>query len=75
MFCLAVGWLGYGTGEITLAKAVLVGLRKGMLCLADRQFFGFALWQEALATGADLVWRIKTQHAPFLRPAMAGRFV
>jgi hypothetical protein len=50
---------GYGTGEITLAKAVLVGLRKGMLCLADRQFFGFALWQEALATGADLVWRIK----------------
>ncbi len=50
---------GYGTGEITLAKAVLVGLHKGMLCLADRQFFGFALWQEALATGADLVWRIK----------------
>ncbi len=32
---------------------------KGMLCLADRQFFGFALWQEALGTGADLVWRIK----------------
>jgi hypothetical protein len=50
---------GYGTGEITLAKAVVVGLHKGMLCLADRQFFGFALWQEALGTGADLVWRIK----------------
>jgi Insertion element 4 transposase N-terminal/Transposase DDE domain len=50
---------GYGTGEITLAKAALVGLHKGMLCLADRQFFGFALWQEALGTGADLVWRIK----------------
>ena len=31
----------YGTGEITLAKAVLAGLQKGMLCLADRQFFGF----------------------------------
>jgi hypothetical protein len=50
---------GYATGEITLAKAVLGGLRKGMLCLADRQFFGFALWQEALGTGADLVWRVK----------------
>lgn len=50
---------GYGTGEITLARAVLGGLQNGMLCLADRQFFGFALWQEALGTGADLVWRIK----------------
>jgi hypothetical protein len=50
---------GSGTGEITLAKAVLVTLQKGMLCLADRQVFGFALWQEALGTGADLVWRVK----------------
>ena len=30
-----------------------------MLCLADRQFFGYALWQEAAATGADLLWRVK----------------
>lgn len=50
---------GYATGEITLAKAVLAGLAKGMLCLADRQFFGFALWTQAHATGADLLWRIK----------------
>lgn len=50
---------GYATGEITLAKTVLGGLQKGMLCLADRQFFGFALWQQALGTGADLVWRIR----------------
>jgi Insertion element 4 transposase N-terminal/Transposase DDE domain len=49
----------YGTGEIPLAKAVLPGLQKGMLCLADRQFFGFALWNEARAGGADLLWRIK----------------
>lgn len=49
----------YQTGEITLAKAVLRGLRKGMLCLADRQFFGFALWQQAQATGAELLWRVK----------------
>ena len=30
-----------------------------MLCLADRQFFGHALWQAASATGADLLWRGK----------------
>ena len=50
---------GYRTGEITLAKAVLPRLRKGMLCLADRNFFGFELWQLAGRTGADLLWRMK----------------
>lgn len=50
---------GYGTGEITLAKAVLASLQPGMLCLADRQFFGFELWDLAQASGADLLWRIK----------------
>ncbi len=46
-------------GETTLAHDVLRGLRPGMLCLADRQFFGHALWQAAAATGADLLWRVK----------------
>ena len=50
---------GYETGEITLAKAVLTSLRPGMLCLADRQFFGSGLWSLARDTGADLLWRIK----------------
>jgi hypothetical protein len=49
----------YATGEITLAKAALGALRKGMLCLADRNFFGFALWMQARSSGADLLWRIK----------------
>jgi len=49
----------YRTGEITLAKAVLPRMRSGMLCLADRNFFGFELWQLAQATGADLLWRMK----------------
>ena len=49
----------YRTGEITLAKAVLPSLGKGMLCLADRNFFGFELWQLAQGTGADLLWRMK----------------
>jgi hypothetical protein len=50
---------GYRTGEITLAKAVLPSLKKGMLCLADRNFFGFELWKLASGTGADLLWRMK----------------
>lgn len=49
----------YASGEITLAKTVLNALGKGMLCLADRNFFGFALWVQARSTGAELLWRVK----------------
>jgi hypothetical protein len=50
---------GFTAGETTLAHDVLTALRPSMLCLADRQFFGHALWQVAAATGADLLWRVK----------------
>jgi hypothetical protein len=50
---------GYATGETTLASEVVAALQKGMLCLADRNFFGFQLWKQARARGADLLWRIK----------------
>lgn len=50
---------GIKTGEITLAKDVLASLVKGMLCLADRNFYGFELWNQASSTGADLLWRIR----------------
>jgi Insertion element 4 transposase N-terminal/Transposase DDE domain len=49
----------YDTGEVTLAQSVLSRLQPGMLCLADRQFFGFELWRTARASRADLLWRIK----------------
>jgi hypothetical protein len=49
----------YADSETTLAHDVLGALRRGMLCLADRQFFGRALWQRAASTGADLLWRVK----------------
>jgi len=49
----------FADGEATLAHAALAALRPGMLCLADRQFFGHALWRAAAATGADLLWRGK----------------
>src|SRR5215212_242800 len=50
----------YAEGEATLAHDVLAALRPGMLCLADRYFFGYALWQAAVETGADLLWRVKS---------------
>ncbi len=49
----------YATGEISLAKEVIGCLKPGMLCLADRNFFGFTLWEQAHATGAELLWRVK----------------
>ena len=49
----------FAEGETTLAHDALPALRPGMLCLADRQFFGHALWQAAAARGADLLWRVK----------------
>lgn len=49
----------YKTDEIQLATAVVPALRKGMLCLADRFFPGYQLWQKAAQTGADLLWRVR----------------
>jgi hypothetical protein len=49
----------YAVGETTVAMEVLPALRPGMLCLADRLFFGYDLWTQAAATGAALLWRIK----------------
>ena len=53
----------YATGENTLAKEVLGALDGTMLCLADRGFFGFEMWRQALATKAQLLWRIKKNAA------------
>jgi Insertion element 4 transposase N-terminal/Transposase DDE domain len=66
----------YATGEITLAKVALGALRKGMLCLADRNFFGFSLWGQARSTGADLLWRIKINaRLPREQPLADGSYL
>jgi len=46
--------------EKTLATRVLRALHPGMLLAADRGFFSFELWQKAAQTGADLLWRAKS---------------
>jgi Transposase DDE domain len=50
------------TGETTLARDLLRSFSKGMLVLADRNFYSFGLWTAAAATGADLLWRTKSNH-------------
>jgi hypothetical protein len=50
---------GYGTSEMALAKGMLPWLGQDMLCLADRYFFSFELWQQARAAGAELLWRVR----------------
>ena len=48
------------TSEVELSKALLGRLQRGMLCLADRGFYGFNAWQAAAGTGADLLWRMRS---------------
>jgi hypothetical protein len=57
LFGTALG--AYSQGEASLASGVVTQLRKDLLCLADRNFFSFALWNQARAKGADLLWRVK----------------
>jgi hypothetical protein len=53
-------WMGgCRQSEAVLAQEVIESLKKGMLCLADRNFFSYRLWQQARQTGADLLWRVK----------------
>jgi hypothetical protein len=62
MFDAVVG--PYTTAENTLAGELIDRLEPGMLLLADRGFCGFPLWQRAVATGADLLWRAKPNMKP-----------
>ena len=51
---------GVGTSEQALLRRVLGRLGAGMLVTADRNFLGFDLWAATAATGADLLWRAKS---------------
>jgi len=57
---LAARMAPYATSEQALATQVLETLDKTMLCLADRLFYGHELWAKALQSGAQLLWRVKS---------------
>jgi hypothetical protein len=52
----------YKRSEIEMAKSIIGDgkFKADMLILADRNFYGYELWTKAIATGAKLLWRAKT---------------
>ena len=51
----------YGHSEVAMAAELLPAKLTGdMLVMADRNFYGFKLWQKACASGAKLLWRVKS---------------
>lgn len=58
VFAAQVG--AYSESEAVLAERLLDHVKPGMLLLADRGFFSYALWRKASGTGADLLWRART---------------
>lgn len=67
---------GCKDSEVALAHQVLAHLRPGMLCLADRGFSGFPMWQAACNSGAHLLWRVaKNRILPTLKRFDDGSFL
>lgn len=72
-FAVAMG--PYGTGEATLARELVSKVGPGMLVLADRGFTGHPLFSAFAASGADLLWRAKSNAAlPVLERFADGSF-
>jgi hypothetical protein len=53
----------YSRSEPALAEDLVDRLGPGMLVVADRGFFSYALWRKAIGTGTDLLWRVRTDRA------------
>ena len=51
----------YGHSEVAMAAQLLPAKLTGdMLVMADRNFYSFKLWQATCASGAKLLWRVKS---------------
>ncbi|MDG4827811.1 IS4 family transposase [Solwaraspora sp. WMMD1047] len=62
--------------EMVQARALLPLLREDMLLVADRNFHGYDLWRAAEATGAGLLWRMKSnRHLPVVRALPDGSWI
>jgi Insertion element 4 transposase N-terminal/Transposase DDE domain len=48
------------TDERSLAAGLVAELNDQMLVLADRGFYGYELWHQAAAAGAQLLWRVSS---------------
>lgn len=62
-------------GERELAWGFLDRIDDTMVIMADRGYYSYEFWQQVRATGAQLVWRIKTQvDLPVLNPLPDGSY-
>ena len=48
---------GKGAGEQSLARRLYRRLDEDWLLIADRNFYSYQAWRDAVATGAQLLWR------------------
>ena len=61
----------YRHAQWALCEPLLKHLTADMLCLADQGFDGYAHWQAARATGAQLLWRCRVnQELPVMTPLL-----
>jgi hypothetical protein len=66
----------YQVGEKTLAKCLYGRLRPDELLTADRNFYSYDAWGQAVATGAALLWRAPTQlQLPLVRVLADGTYL
>jgi len=73
---LAAEVAGYAIGEATLAQRLYGRLRPDELLTADRNFYSFQAWGDAVATGAALLWRAPTGlRLPMIRVLPDGTYL
>lgn len=66
----------YAVGEKTLAKRLYGRLQPDELLTADRNFYSYEAWGQALTSGAALVWRAPTQlELPLVRVLRDGTYL
>lgn len=66
---------GFRTGEVRLASELLRSFEEDMLVMADSNFYSYQFWQQARATGADLLWRVRAHvETPVVEPLPDGSY-
>lgn len=66
----------YRSSEWSICAPLLNRLDASMLCLADRGFNGYAVWEAARATGAQLLWRCaNNRKLPVLKALGDGSYL
>ena len=67
---------GLCDSEQALTRQLFPAFSAEMLVLADRLFYGYEMWRDAVATGAKLLWRVKSNlRLPYEEPLADGSYL